>query len=142
MAAAGSDGELLSSANGSDSVSMADNINNNHTGETYSYILPWWQQAFFYTIFVVIFVMAAGGNIIVIWIVLAHKRMRTVTNYFLVNLAVADVLISIFNVPFHLTFNMYQIWFFGLEYCKIDFFIAPFAISASVLTFMAIAIDR
>ncbi|RUS74097.1 hypothetical protein EGW08_018144 [Elysia chlorotica] len=37
---------------------------------------------------------------------------------------------------------MYQNWFFGLEYCKIDFFIAPLTISVSVLTFMAIAIDR
>lgn len=28
-------------------------------------------------------IVATGGNLIVIWIVLAHKRMRTVTNYFL-----------------------------------------------------------
>ncbi|KAK3765565.1 hypothetical protein RRG08_067287 [Elysia crispata] len=128
-------GDLTTAANGSGPAG-------NHSTEGLSYILPWWQQACFYTIFVIIFVMAAGGNIIVIWIVLAHKRMRTVTNYFLVNLAIADVLISIFNLPFHLTFNMYQIWFFGLEYCKINFFIAPLTISVSVFTFMAIAIDR
>lgn len=30
-------------------------------------------------------IVATGGNLIVIWIVLAHKRMRTVTNYFLGN---------------------------------------------------------
>ncbi|XP_035824812.1 tachykinin-like peptides receptor 99D isoform X2 [Aplysia californica] len=106
------------------------------------YILPWWQQSIFITMFVLMFIIAAGGNIIVIWIVLAHKRMRTVTNYFLVNLAIADVMISIFNVLFHFTFNLYQDWFFGLEYCKFAFFIASCTISVSVLTFMAIAIDR
>lgn len=106
------------------------------------YILPWWQQAIFYTLFVFMFVIAAGGNIIVIWIVLAHKRMRTVTNYFLVNLAIADVMVSVFNVLFHFALNLYQDWFFGLEYCKFAFFIASCTISVSVLTFMAIAIDR
>ncbi|BFZ18082.1 hypothetical protein BsWGS_21121 [Bradybaena similaris] len=92
--------------------------------------------------FVFIFVVAAGGNIIVVWIVLAHKRMRTVTNYFLVNLAVTDVMVSFFNVLFHFVLNLYQDWFFGLEYCKFAFFIASCTISVSVLTFMAIAIDR
>lgn len=112
------------------------------TAEPPQYFLPWWQQAIFYTMFVLMFIVAAGGNIIVIWIVLAHKRMRTVTNYFLVNLAIADVMVSIFNVLFHFMLNLYQDWFFGLEYCKFAFFIAPCTISVSVLTFMAIAIDR
>ncbi|CAG5135655.1 unnamed protein product, partial [Candidula unifasciata] len=111
------------------------------TAEPPQYFLPWWQQAIFYTMFVLMFIVAAGGNIIVIWIVLAHKRMRTVTNYFLVNLAIADVMVSIFNVLFHFMLNLYQDWFFGLEYCKFAFFIAPCTISVSVLTFMAIAID-
>nr|UPH84402.1 tachykinin receptor long subtype [Haliotis discus hannai] len=104
--------------------------------------LPWWQQLLFITMFVAMFVVAAGGNIIVIWIVLAHKRMRTVTNYFLVNLAVADVLISLLNTPFNFVYNMYQDWWFGAHYCRFSMFISPCAISVSVLTFTAIAIDR
>ncbi|VVD04687.1 unnamed protein product, partial [Leptidea sinapis] len=36
--------------------------------------------------------VAIGGNAIVIWIVTAHRRMRTVTNYFLVNLSFADLM--------------------------------------------------
>lgn len=118
---------------------------NNGSGEALEmaeYLLPWWQQAIFYALFIIMFIVAAGGNIIVIWIVLAHKRMRTVTNYFLVNLAVADAMISIFNIPYHFTFIMYQDWYFGLECCKFSFFIAPCTISVSVLTFMAIAVDR
>ncbi|KAI8794571.1 tachykinin-like peptides receptor 99D [Biomphalaria glabrata] len=110
--------------------------------ESYFLPLPWWQQTIYYALFIFMFIIAAGGNVIVVWIVLAHKSMRTVTNYFLVNLAVADVMISIFNVLFHFTFNMYQNWFFGMEYCKFALFIAQCTISVSVLTFMAIAIDR
>lgn len=106
------------------------------------FLLPWWQQTIFYAAFVVIFLVSAGGNLIVIWIVLAHKRMRTVTNYFLVNLAIADFLIAIFNMTFTFMFSMYQNWWFGNAFCKISTFIFTSTISSSVLTFMAIAIDR
>lgn len=106
------------------------------------YIPPWPVQVFYILAFVSMVVVAAGGNLIVIWIVLAHKRMRTVTNYFLVNLAVADALISIFNTLFSFAYMLYSDWVFGRAYCKFTHFIASCTISASVFTFMAIAIDR
>jgi len=39
------------------------------------FILPWYQQLLWSLIFGSMIFVAAGGNIIVIWIVLAHKRM-------------------------------------------------------------------
>ena len=86
--------------------------------------------------------IAAGGNFIVIWIVLGQKRMRTVTNYFLVNLAVADALITVLNTMFNFIFMLYSDWPFGRLYCKFTLFISPCTMSASVFTFVAIAIDR
>ncbi len=106
------------------------------------FILPWYFQIIYIVAFVSMVLIAAGGNIIVIWIVLAHKRMRTVTNYFLVNLAAADAAISILNTLFNFEYLLYQNWPFGRIYCKFTQFIAPGTISASVFTFMAIAIDR
>lgn len=47
------------------------------------FILPWWRQILWSALYTVMVVVATGGNLIVIWIVLAHKRMRTVTNYFI-----------------------------------------------------------
>jgi tachykinin receptor 3 len=106
------------------------------------FILPWYLQVIYIIIFVVTVVISAGGNIVVIWIVLAHRRMRTVTNYFLVNLAVADALISILNTLFNFVYMLNNHWPFGGPYCKFTYFIAPCTISASVFTFMAIAVDR
>ena len=106
------------------------------------FLLPWWQQTIFMFAFLLILLVSAVGNLIVIWIVLAHKNMRTVTNYFIVNLAVADFLISILNLPWTFFFLLYQDWWFGPHFCRFTLFIAPCSISASVLTFMAIAIDR
>lgn len=115
---------------------------NNGSNLVYQFLLPWWQQTVFFLAFITILIISSGGNLIVIWIVLAHKRMRTVTNYFLVNLAIADFLISVLNLPFTFLFLMYQDWWFGNFFCKFSCFISPCTISVSVLTFMAIAIDR
>ena len=100
------------------------------------------RQVTFIAAFVAMVTIAAGGNFIVIWIVLGHKRMRTVTNYFLVNLAVADALITVFNTMFNFVFMLYSDWPFGRVYCKFTQFISPCTMAASVFTFVAIAVDR
>ena len=99
-------------------------------------------QVAYIAAFIAMVVVAAGGNIIVIWIVLGHKRMRTVTNYFLVNLAVADTMLTLFNTMFNFVYMLSSDWPFGKIYCKFTQFMSPCTISASVFTFMAIAIDR
>ena len=112
------------------------------TCDTTQYALSWQLQFIYVVAFVFIVVVATGGNAIVIWVVVAHKRMRTVINYFLVNLAVADAFISVFNTLFNFVYMINNNWPFGRGYCRFAQFIAPCTISASVFTFMAIAIDR
>ncbi|XP_043467178.1 tachykinin-like peptides receptor 99D [Leptopilina heterotoma] len=106
------------------------------------FILPWWRQMIWTLLFAGMIVVATGGNLIVIWIVLAHKRMRTVTNYFLVNLSIADAMVSTLNVIFNYTYMLNSHWPFGNLYCKISQFIAVLTICASVFTLMAISFDR
>lgn len=57
--------------------------NYNTSNDTNVFILPWWRQLIWSILFGGMVIVATGGNLIVIWIVLAHKRMRTVTNYFI-----------------------------------------------------------
>ncbi|XP_063594373.1 tachykinin-like peptides receptor 99D [Penaeus indicus] len=85
--------------------------------------------------------VATGGNLIVIWIVMANRRMRTVTNIFLVNLSVADTMVSTLNVVFNFTYMLNLHWQFGLVYCKISQFVSILSICASVFTLMAISFD-
>ncbi|XP_055848490.1 tachykinin-like peptides receptor 99D [Episyrphus balteatus] len=121
----------------------------NHTNNTYiadaddiSFILPWWRQVLWSILFGGMVIVATGGNLIVVWIVLAHKRMRTVTNYFLVNLSIADAMVSSLNVTFNYIYMLDNDWPFGQIYCKISQFVATLSICASVFTLMAISIDR
>ena len=48
-----------------------------------AYHLPLWRQILWSLLFVLMATVSTCGNLIVIWIVMSHKRMRTVTNYFI-----------------------------------------------------------
>ncbi|XP_022703771.1 tachykinin-like peptides receptor 99D isoform X1 [Varroa jacobsoni] len=108
----------------------------------YALFMPIYMEVIWCILFSVMIVVAACGNLIVIWIVLAHKRMRTVTNYFIVNLSIADTMVSTLNVIFNFTFMLRSEWWFGEWYCKFSNFVALVSVSASVFTLMAISIDR
>ncbi|XP_042893294.1 tachykinin-like peptides receptor 99D [Penaeus japonicus] len=106
------------------------------------YNLPLWRELIWSFVFGSMVLVATGGNLIVIWIVMANRRMRTVTNIFLVNLSVADTMVSTLNVVFNFTYMLNLHWQFGLVYCKISQFVSILSICASVFTLMAISFDR
>lgn len=101
-----------------------------------------WVATGYIVAFVLIIVLGVGGNSGVIWIVLYHRRMRTVTNYFLINLALADMSISLLNVCFSFPFNLYYQWFFGETYCPINNLMGITPTCASVFTMIAMSWDR
>lgn len=59
------------------------------------------ERVFWILLFSLMVLVAAGGNIIVIYIVSTNKEMKSVTNYFLVNLSLADTMVSTLNVIFN-----------------------------------------
>lgn len=118
------------------------NVNETEEEVWDKFILPWWRQLIWSILFAVMIIVSTGGNLIIIYIVLTNKRMRTVTNYFLVNLSIADTMVSTLNVTFNYTYMLNSDWPFGYLYCKINPFVAVITICASVFTLMAISIDR
>ncbi|XP_022079422.1 tachykinin-like peptides receptor 99D [Acanthaster planci] len=89
-----------------------------------------------------VMITAAGGNLIVIWIVATNPRMRTVTNYFLLNLAVADALIATLSMPFLFSYIVTQNWVMGPFMCRLARFVGTVSTVASVLSLVAVSIDR
>ena len=49
----------------------------------------------------------------VIWIVMSNARMRSVTNYFIVNLSIADIMNATLNVIPNFTYMLTGNWPFG-----------------------------
>lgn len=110
--------------------------------ENQPFVPTLWMQLFWTLIFAIMVLVAVIGNIIIIIIVLAHRRMRTVTNFFLLNLTIADLATAIFNAIFNFVFMLYSHWPFGHSYCVINNFIANLTIASSVFTITATSIDR
>lgn len=82
------------------------------------------------------------GNVVVIWIVVGHRRMRTVTNFFLLNLSIGDVMMATFNAIFNFVYMLHSHWPFGQTYCTLNNFIGILTVASSVFTITATSIDR
>ena len=65
----------------------------------------------------VIFVLAVVGNSLVIVTLAQNRRMRTVTNVFLLNLSVSDLLLAVFCMPFTLIPTLLKDFIFGKVVC-------------------------
>ncbi|CAH1106699.1 unnamed protein product [Psylliodes chrysocephalus] len=67
----------------------------------------------------VVFVIGIVGNCLVCVAVYRNHTMRTVTNYFIVNLAAADFLVILFCLPPSVIWDVTLTWWFGTVLCKI-----------------------
>lgn len=115
----------------------------NATGNfTNQFIQPTWRVVLWSLAYTLIVVIAVVGNLIVMWIILAHKRMRTVTNYLLFNLALSDASVASFNTLINFLYALHGDWYFGEGYCKFHNFFPVAAVFASIYSMTAIAVDR
>ncbi|XP_036237508.1 neuropeptide FF receptor 2-like isoform X2 [Molothrus ater] len=101
-----------------------------------------WVAAVFITSYLLIFLLCMVGNGGVCFIVLWSRHMRTVTNLFILNLAVSDLLVGLFCMPTTLLDNIIAGWPFGSLVCKMSGMVQGISVSASVFTLVAIAMDR
>ncbi|XP_078576727.1 neuropeptide FF receptor 2-like [Branchiostoma floridae x Branchiostoma japonicum] len=98
--------------------------------------------ALFVLFYVFNFCLCIVGNTMVCYVILKIPRMQTVTNFFLLNLAVSDLLVAVFCMPFTLVDNIIRGWPFGDVMCKLTPAVQVVSVAASVFTLVAIAVDR
>ncbi|XP_077086921.1 pyroglutamylated RF-amide peptide receptor [Siphateles boraxobius] len=104
--------------------------------------LPPGAKTTFVVVYVIIFAVALVGNSLVVYIVARKRAMRTATNIFICSLAVSDLLITFFCVPFTLLQNISSEWLGGVLVCKTVPFVQTTAIVTGILTMTCIAIER
>jgi len=93
-------------------------------------------------VFGLIFVIGVVGNGTLIFTVLVNKNMRTTPNVLLVSLAVGDLLLILFTVPFMSTVYTFQSWPFGEVICKLGEFTISLSLGVSVFTLTALSAER
>ncbi|XP_061439441.1 alpha-1D adrenergic receptor [Rhineura floridana] len=94
-------------------------------------------------VFLAIFILSAiVGNILVILSVACNRHLQTVTNYFIINLAIADLLLSTTVLPFSATLEVLDLWIFGRIFCDIWAAVDVLCCSASIMSLCIISVDR
>ncbi|KAK0090037.1 hypothetical protein PV325_003850 [Microctonus aethiopoides] len=68
---------------------------------------------------IIVFIIGIIGNSLVCIAIYRNRSMRTVTNYFIVNLAIADLMVIIFCLPSTVLWDITETWFLGDKLCKI-----------------------
>ncbi|XP_031725430.1 cholecystokinin receptor [Anarrhichthys ocellatus] len=89
-----------------------------------------------------IFFLSVFGNLLIIVVLTVNKRMRTVTNTFLLSLAVSDLMMVVFCMPFNLIPSILKDFIFGAAMCKIVSYLMGISVSISTFSLVAIAIER
>ncbi|XP_007451523.1 PREDICTED: neuropeptide Y receptor type 2 [Lipotes vexillifer] len=89
-----------------------------------------------------IILLGVIGNSLVIHVVIKFKSMRTVTNFFIANLAVADLLVNTLCLPFTLTYTLMGEWKMGPVLCHLVPYAQGLAVQVSTITLTVIALDR
>nr|AGL76443.1 serotonin receptor [Manduca sexta] len=94
-------------------------------------------------LFVILFIVAGGvGNILVCLAVCLDKRLQNVTNYFLLSLAIADLLVSLFVMPMGAIPGFLGYWPLGVVWCNVYVTCDVLACSASIMHMCFISIGR
>ena len=94
--------------------------------------------------FILIIICTASilGNTALFSIFTRRKNLRTISNGFLLNLAFADLLVSVLNMPITVVTIIEQRWIFGENACVFLGFTTMLSFVSSVMSLAMIAINR
>ncbi|WKY00563.1 hypothetical protein Q1695_014973 [Nippostrongylus brasiliensis] len=92
--------------------------------------------------FITIFLLSVIGNALVIVVIMQQRAMRSITNIYLMNLAITDLMLSVVCMPPTLLSMVTNCWIFGNILCKVFAYLQPMVVTASAYTLAVIAFER
>ncbi|XP_068574486.1 somatostatin receptor type 5-like isoform X2 [Cebidichthys violaceus] len=92
-------------------------------------------------IYIIVFIVGLLGNTLVIYVVIRYTKMKTVTNLYILNLALADEL-YILGIPFLGTNSVLSYWPYGDFFCKLSMTVDAMSQFASTFCLTVMSIDR
>ncbi|XP_041673428.1 somatostatin receptor type 5 [Cheilinus undulatus] len=92
-------------------------------------------------IYIIVCIIGLGGNTLVIHIVLHYSKIESVTNIYILNLAIADELFML-GLPFLAVQNTLQSWPFGSFMCRLVMTVDSINQFTSIFCLTVMSIDR
>ena len=103
---------------------------------------PFLIERFLLIIYTLIFFIGLIGNIMTIIIIEYNTHLRTPTNFYLLNLAVSDLMILMCNLPLEMIEIHYGQWPLPIIFCRLRNISAEFFTCSSILTILAFTCER
>ncbi|XP_075235988.1 5-hydroxytryptamine receptor 2A [Lycorma delicatula] len=102
------------------------------------------QQKYEWMFLFVLFFIVAGtvGNLLVCLAIVLDRRLHNVTNYFLLSLSVADLLVSLFVMPLGAIPGFLGHWPLGVVWCNVYVTCDVLACSSSIMHMCCISLGR
>ena len=82
------------------------------------------------------------GNILVVVAIVVDRRLKSVQHWFIASLAVSDLLVGLFIMPFSLATEVMGYWAFGGVICQLWLSTDVLLCTASILNLCLISLDR
>ena len=121
-----------------------DSINSTHVPEVFS--TPYHRSLLVMIItgiiMSIIIICAVLGNLLVVVSVIRVRKLRVITNFFVVSLAIADILVALMAMPFNLSVELTGLWLFSYNMCNLWNSFDVYASTVSILHLCCISIDR
>ncbi|XP_056143932.1 somatostatin receptor type 5 [Lampris incognitus] len=92
-------------------------------------------------IYIIVCIIGLGGNTLVIHIVLHYSKTESVTNIYILNLAIADELFML-GLPFLAVQNTLQFWPFGSFMCRLVMTVDSINQFTSIFCLTVMSVDR
>ncbi|XP_007955687.1 somatostatin receptor type 5 [Orycteropus afer afer] len=92
-------------------------------------------------LYLLVCAVGLGGNALVIYVVLRYAKMKTATNIYILNLAMADVLFML-GLPFLATQNAVSYWPFGSLLCRLVMTVDGINQFTSIFCLTVMSVDR
>lgn len=125
------------------------NQDHSHTGAPFNSSLEdedfYWESAvteiLIPSIYALVCCVGLTGNTLVIYIILKHAKLKTATNIYILNLAIADELFML-SVPFLATSVAVRHWPFGSLMCRLVLSVDGLNMFTSVFCLTVLSVDR
>ncbi|XP_047145727.1 mu-type opioid receptor [Hydra vulgaris] len=88
------------------------------------------------------FLLGVVGNLFVIISIRKYKKLQTITNFFVLNLAISDLLYSLCGVPVIFITTVAKKWLLGNFLCDAIGFLNTLLLTTSIWTLVMISINR
>ena len=87
--------------------------------------------------------MAVGGNLMTVIAYIRDKRLHTVYDFYIFNLAITDFLIGSFSLPFYAWYTLTEFtWHLGITFCKVWLVVDFTLCFESILLMLLLSLDR